>query len=201
MRTPSHRAGRVAVAAATPVAVIAAAALVWQSSYAAFSGSTRNSGNEWETGAVALTDDDAGSARFQVANMTPGDTETKCIKVTATTDVPGEVRGYAINPVASSRGLESHVLVTVRAGNGGGFGSCSGFVSQETVVPTASLAQLAAFNSYDAGLGGWDVTAGTSTRTYEITWSFDTTGMSQSAVDQLQGSSTGIDFQWELQSS
>jgi hypothetical protein len=42
------------------------------------------------------------------------------------------------------------------------------------------------------------VTAGTQSRTYQITWTFDTTGMTQEAVDQLQGQHVGIDVEWEL---
>jgi hypothetical protein len=105
MRRPTSAVGKTLVTVSTPIAVIAAAALIWQSSNAAFSGTTRNSGNAWSTGAVTLTDDDAGAARFQVGDMTPGDTGTKCIKVTASSTVPGEVRGYAINPVTSPQGL------------------------------------------------------------------------------------------------
>jgi len=202
MRTPSARAGKIAAAAATPVAILAASALVWQSSYAAFSGTTRNSGNDWATGAVSLTDDDAGSARFQVASMTPGQTDTKCIRVTATTSVDGNVRGYAVNPVVSAQGLENYVKVKVTSGNGGGFGTCDGYVEDHTVIPAGtSLKQLAQVDEYADGVGGWAVAPGTQSRTYAITWTFDTTGLTQAQVDQLQGAHTGIDFQWELQSS
>jgi hypothetical protein len=201
MKGPSSKVGRIAIAAAAPVAIVAAAALIWQSSYSAFTGTTRNSGNEWSTGSVALTDDDAGSARFQVEDMTPGDTETKCITVTATTSVPGTVKGYALNPVTSSAGLEDHIFVHVNFGTGGGFGSCTGFTSQNEIIPSMSLSTLAGYNSYASGAGGWNVSAGTSSRTYEVTWTFDTTGLTQSEIDQLQGARTGIDFQWELQSN
>lgn len=201
MKTPTTTTSRVALAAATPVAMLVCATMIWQSSHAAFSGSTRNSGNNWATGAVALTDDDTGTARFQVETMTPGDTGTKCIRVSTNSTVPGTVKGYVVNPVTSPQGLEDHVDVRVRYGTGGGFSSCDGFVSEGTSVPTTSLSALAAYNSYDTALGGWNVGAGTQSRTYEITWTFDTTGLTQAAVDQLQGARTGIDFQWELQST
>jgi hypothetical protein len=201
MRKFSGKSTKIVAAAATPLAVLAAAALIWQSSYAAFSGTTRNSGNDWATGSVTLTDDDAGSARFQVAGMVPGQTDTKCIKVTANASVPGVVKGYAVNPVPSSTTLEDHIKVTVQDGTGGGFGSCSGFTSAGTVIPVMSLRNLAAYNSYANGAGGWTVAAGTQSRTYQITYTFDTSGMTQSEIDGLQGSHTGIDFQWELQST
>lgn len=201
MRVPSTTTSKIIVTAATPVAMLAAAALIWQSSNAAFSGTTRNSGNNWATGAVSITDDDSGSARFQVETMTPGDTDTKCIKVTTNSSVPGTVKGYAVNPVTSPQDLEDYIWVTVRYGDGGGFGSCDGFTSLGTSIPHLNLTTLATFNSYESAVGGWDVAAGTHSRTYEITWHFDTTGLTQSQIDQLQGAKTGIDFQWELQSS
>jgi len=117
MRMPSGKFGTIATAAATPVAILAASALVWQSSYAAFTGTTRNSGNDWATGSVALTDDDAGSARLQVANMTPGQTDTKCITITASASGPGVVKAYLVNPVTSPQGLESRIKMTAGDGN------------------------------------------------------------------------------------
>jgi hypothetical protein len=192
---------RLAAALATPVAILAAAALVWQASYAAFSGETRNSGNSWSTGAVALTDDDGGSARFQAANMVPGATETKCIAVTVNASVPGVVKGYALNAQTSINGLENYVKISVRDGSGGGFGSCTGFTPSATLATDVSLAALATFNSFANGMGGWTVATGTHTRTYEITWTFDATGLTQNQLDQLQGDQTGIDFEWEMQSS
>jgi hypothetical protein len=200
MRTTS-KARKVMVALATPAAILGAAALVWHSSYAAFSGTTRNSGNNWSTGTVALTDDDAGSARFQVANMTPASTDTKCIKVTANASVPGTVKGYALNPVLSPQGLQDHVLITVKEGTGGTFADCTGFTSSSTLITDMSLTTLATHADFANGMGGWAVTAGTQTRTYQVTWRFDTVGMTQSELDSLQGTQTGIDIQWELQSS
>jgi hypothetical protein len=201
MNKPTLKLRKIATVIATPVAVLAAAALIWQSSYAAFSGTTRNSGNSWSTGSVALTDDDAGSARFQPVGMVPGDTDTRCITVTANATVPGVVKGYTLNPVLSPSGLQDHVLVAMKYGSGGGFGSCTGFVEAGVIFPATSLTTLAAFNSYTNGPGSWAVVAGTQSRTYQVTWTFDTTGMTQTQLDNLQNAQTGIDLQWELRSN
>jgi len=201
VKNPSRKSRRIGAAIATPIAIVAAAALIWQSSYSAFTGTTRNSGNNWATGSVALSDDDSGSARFQATGMVPGDHDTKCIKVTANATVPGVVKGYAVNPVLSPQGLQDHIKVSVREGSGGGFGSCADFASTGTIIPTMTLTALSAYSNYANGAGGWAVTAGTQSKTYEITWTFDTTGLTQSEIDQLQGAQTGIDFQWELQSN
>lgn len=201
MNQPSRNALKIGSAIATPVAILAAALLVWQSSYAAFSGTTRNSGNNWATGSVALTDDDSGAALFQAAGMVPGDTQTRCITVTANATVPGVVKGYAVNPVLSPSGLQDHVMVGMKYGTGGGFGSCTGFVEGGVLFPATSLTALAKYDSFATGAGGWAVTPGTQSRTYEITWTFATTGLTQTQLDNLQNAQTGIDLQWELQSS
>jgi hypothetical protein len=201
MRSPSTKMSKVVVALAAPLAMVAASAVIWQASNSAFSATTRNSGNNWSTGTVALTDDDAGSARFQVTNMLPGQTDSKCIKVTADVSVAGVVKGYALNAVPSPAGLENRIMVTVDEGNGATFASCTGFTSTGTVIPLMSLATLAGFTNYANGAGSWAVSPGVQSRTYKITWTFDTSGLTQAQLDQLQGASTGVDFQWELQSN
>jgi hypothetical protein len=204
MRKPSTRVRRVLAFAVAPVSVIAAAALISNASFAAFSSSTRNSGNNWRTGSVSLTDDDTGAARFTVVNMVPGQTETKCIKVTSFASVPGTVKFYLLNAVRSPQRLEEHINFNVAEGNGGGFGSCTGFVPVSVVGAGGTLAQgMDLTTSYASGAGNW-VTAGVSSgesRTYQITWTFDTTGLTQAALDGLQGASTGVDVQWEIQNN
>jgi hypothetical protein len=202
MRRPGKKLSRTAVWIASPLAILLAGGLVWQSSYAAFTATTRNSGNNWSTGQVTLTNDSAGTARFQVSNMLPGQTDTKCITVTANTTVPGVVKGYAVNPVTSSAGLENYIFVTVAEGTGGSFASCSGFTPASTVLSNVPLSTVYLANSYATGFGGWNVLGtGGETRSYEVTWTFNTTGLSQAALNALQGASTGLDFQWEFQSS
>ena len=201
MLKPSRRAQKIMAVATTPVAVVCAAAMVYQASYAAFTGQTRNSGNDWSTGSVNLTDDDNGLARLQVANMLPGDIARQCIKAAANASVPSTVKGYAVNPVPSTSGLENRVLVTIEDGTGGTFADCAGFTKENELIKDTSLANLAKANTYEAGIGGWTVAPGVSSKTYRMTWRFDTTGMTQAQIDQLQNSRTGIDMQWEMKSN
>ncbi|NPD03203.1 hypothetical protein HN031_00675 [Nocardioides sp. zg-1308] len=202
MKSPGTKTTQVLAIAATPLAIVALGASVYQASSAAFTGQTRNSGNEWATGSVKLTDDDNGAARFRVTNMLPGDTQTKCIVVTADASVPSTVKGYAINPVTSTAGLENKVLVTIDSGTGGSFADCNGFTAVGAPhVTNAPLSAIAQVNTFESGFGGWSVPAGVSSRTYRLTWKFDTTGMTQAQVDQMQGARTGIDMQWEMQSN
>jgi hypothetical protein len=204
VRRPSDRFLRTISLVSIPLAVLVGAGLVWHASYAAFSSSTRNGGNTWSTGTVTLTSDDAGAARFTVANMVPGQTDTKCIKVTATATVPGTVKLYLLNLIPSSQGLENYIKLQVTSGNSGSFASCAGYVAGPTLISNQSLAATsAAYNSYTNGVGAW-VTAGQPTgesMTYQFTWTFDTSGLTQAQLDTLQGARTGIDFGWELQNS
>jgi hypothetical protein len=184
---------------------VLAAGLVWQASYSAFSADTRNSGNSWSTGTVALTDDDGGSARFNVTNLAPNQTATACIKVTSTSTVFGPVRLYTMNAV-NTVGLAEYIKITVTQGDGGTFASCTGFVADSTgvIVNARTLAYMAAnYATYEAGVpvGGWTTTTSPESKTYQISYTFDSTGLLQAQLDALQGQHTGIDFEWEIQNA
>ncbi|WP_251151936.1 hypothetical protein [Cellulosimicrobium sp. Marseille-Q4280] len=202
MSVPSSRLRRASALAVVPVAVLAAGALVWQSSTAAFTATTRNAGNSWSTGQVVLTDDDAGRAGFTEANLVPGETGQRCIVVTSGSNVAGEVRAYMENLSTSAQGLENYIEFQVERGTGGSFESCDGFEPVPGALPPASLVDLVA-NNYDYATGGaaWETT-GTpgESMTYRGTWTFDTTGLTQQQVDALQGAQVSVDLVWELQS-
>ena len=69
------------------------------------------------------------------------------------------------------------------------------------IVANAPLSEVAKKNTFETALGGWDVAPGIGTRTYQIGWKFDTTGMTQAQIDQMQGAKTGIDIQWEMRTA
>ncbi|MFS0703171.1 hypothetical protein AB6N23_01480 [Cellulomonas sp. 179-A 9B4 NHS] len=203
MATPSRGVRRAVALAAAPVAVLAAGAMVWQSSTAAFTATTRNAGNSWSTGQVALTDDDAGRAGFSVTNLVPGQTGERCIVVTSNANVPGEVRSYVQNLSTSAQGLADHIRLRVERGTGGTFESCAGFTPAQPSLPAQPLSLLStAYNSFANGGQEWTTTGtpGEST-TYRGSWVFDTTGLTQQQVDALQGAQVSIDLVWELQSA
>jgi hypothetical protein len=204
MKNPTRRTGKVVTLIVMPLAVVLAGALVLQASYAAFSGETRNSGNSWSTGTVTLTNDSAGMARFTVPNMTPGQTQTACITVTANATVPGVVKGYTLNPITSTQGLENYIKFTADYGAGGSCASCTGFVSGGNLVTDVPLSTIMLANSYATGYGNWAIAGnvpGGESRTYRFTWTFDTTGLTQAQLDALQGAQTGVDLEWEMQST
>ncbi|MGY4645771.1 hypothetical protein [Cellulomonas sp. URHB0016] len=203
MTAPSRTARRVVALAAAPVAILAAGALVWQSSSAAFTSTTRDAGNAWSTGQVTLTDDDAGRAGFTVTNLVPGQTGERCLVVKSGATVPGEVRAYTQNVNSSNPLLADRIMFKVEKGTGGTFDSCAGFVADPGALPAQPLSTLATVNKdYASGGGRW-TTAGTpnETKVYRGSWSFDVTGLTQQQVDSLQNAQVTMDMVWELQST
>lgn len=203
VRSPSTRTRRIMSAVAIPAAVLLAAGMVWTASYAAFTDETRNSGNSWAAGQVTITDDDNGQARFTVSGMVPGDTQTACIKVTSNSTVPGLVKMYNVNAVNSGTGIADYVMLKVEQGTGGDFSSCTGFTASATIVDTMSLSDMnTTYDSYANGAGSW-ATTGTAgeTQSYRFTWTFDTTGLTEAEINALQGTHTGVDFEWEIQNT
>lgn len=183
--------------------------MVWQSSYAAFSADTRNAGNNWSTGTLTLNNDGNGTAMFQVTNVIPGQTGSKCIQVTSTSSVPGTVKLYLLNPVVSAAGLESHLRVTVQSGTGATYaGGCGGFVADSTPSQpiingaTTTLAQAeSTYTSYGTGAGAWVTTgAASESKSYKFVWSMDN-NLTQDQIDALQGARVGVDFEWEIQNN
>jgi hypothetical protein len=205
MRAPSTRTRKILLWGSGPVAVLLAGAMVWQASDAAFTAETHNSGNNWETGTISLTDDDGGAAMFAAANLTPGQTASRCIVVTANTSVAGTVRMY-INSLAAG-GLENNITVGVQEGAGSSFAAdptCNNFVPSDPAVvhavePIATT--FAAHHSYATGMLQWDKSTGVEAKTYKITWKFDTFALSEADVNALQGKNVQAEFEWELQNN
>jgi hypothetical protein len=192
---------RFATLAAGPLAILIAGGIVWQGSQAAFTSTTRNSGNSWSTGNVALTDDDRGSARFSVENLVPGQTGQKCLVVTSNSTVPGVVKLFQANLTESGQGLDSRIKLSIEEGSGGSFNDCTGFVASGPAPAFVALDQIPAVD-YSTGIHAW-TTTGTvgETRSYRANWTFDTTGMTQAQVDALQGATVHADIVWEFQST
>ena len=200
MHKPTARTRRLATLIVGPTAILVAGLLVWSGSGAAFTAQTRNSGNNWETGSVLLSDDDLGSAAFMVSGVIPGQTGSKCLVVTSESDVPGEVRVYL--DTLGAQGLENNITVSLQIGTGGSFADCTGFTAT-TTLPPLSLATIdAGINSFATGVLPW-ATTGTpgETHSYRATWKFDVTGLTQAQIDALQGKSASADVVWELQST
>lgn len=168
---------------------------VVQSSRATLSDTTDNAANAWAAGTLTLTDNDAGSAMFNVSNLSPSEVVTRCIQVTFTSSTtPGSVRLYG---VAGGTGLADWLDVTIEEGTGGGgapvnTANCTGFTPTGTIF-TGELDQFAIdHTSFATGAGAWAPAASPETITYRIT----TTVQNDQSVQGLNASAT---FTWEAQ--
>lgn len=198
-RRPSRRMLRLTSLLMAPAAVVASALVVAQASYSAYSATTVNPTSNWATGTVALHDDDANAAAFDVSGLAPGSTGTRCIAVTSTGTLGSSVKLYA-TAQGGTTNLASFIDLTITEGTGGSFGSCSGF------VPLAGGGQLyrgslAGFGTthtgYANGLGTWTPAGtGEETRTFRLTYTVD-----RQAPDTTQGGTASGSLTWEAQNS
>jgi predicted ribosomally synthesized peptide with SipW-like signal peptide len=63
--------------------------------WSAFSDTTSNEANSFESGSVTIGDDDSGSAMFSLTGMKPGDPAvSRCLDVTYTGTLDAQVRMY-----------------------------------------------------------------------------------------------------------
>jgi hypothetical protein len=187
---------RLVAAAAVPVAILASGALVWQSSYAAFSSTTSNPTSNWSAGTVALNDDDANTALFTASGLKPGSTGAKCITVTSTGTLPAVVKLYGTS-YATTNNLAGNINLTLEEGAGATASSCAGFTSSSTVYSGTLASFGTSKNGYSTGVGTWAPTGtGSDSKSYRVTYT-----LSSATPDTAQGGTAAMGFTWESQNS
>jgi hypothetical protein len=196
----THRRGAHSVIlAAVIVGLIISGCLVWGSSTAMFTATTANPSNSFAAGAVALSDDDTGLALFSVTNLHPGDSGSRCLRVTYTGDIQAIVRFYTT--ASSYTGtLGPYLTLTIEEGGAGTYANatCSNWTTG-TVVYTGLLSAFAATytnyttGAYNAG-GAWTPTTNGQFKVYRFAYQ-----LSASAPSSMQAASAGIGFTWEAQ--
>jgi hypothetical protein len=118
-----------------------------------FSATTQNSGNEISAGTIAITDNDAGSAMFNITNAKPGDTWTRCIKISYNGSLPADVKLYELGGGGQ---LSPYLTLKLEQGTQAEstFPSCTGFTPDGT-NGSGTIYQGPGFgsigNSYDTG--------------------------------------------------
>jgi hypothetical protein len=193
IRRPGVRAARAGFLAAPFVGLAVAVALVWQSSYAAFSATTDNGVNNWSAGSVALSDNDSTTAMFNATGLKPGDTGERCIQVTKTGSLAGTVKLYG-QGLTTTNGLSSELDLVVVQGTGTS-ADCSNFVAAGAGVYSGTLAGFTA-TTFATGYGDWAPAAGSSARAYKFMYTLKST-----APNTVQGGTAAITFVWEAQNS
>jgi predicted ribosomally synthesized peptide with SipW-like signal peptide len=95
---------------------------------AAFSDTSDNSGNAFQAGSVAITDNDSGDLMMSMSNAKPGASSSSCINVTYGGSLNAGVRLYG---TTTGTGLDQYLTLTVTRGSFGSsvpaFATCTGF--------------------------------------------------------------------------
>lgn len=165
---------------------------------ASFSAATQSNGNEIVTGTVNVGDNDNGTALYTATGVKPGDTVSRCIKVTYNGTLPAAMRMYASGTPGA---LAPYVDLTITQGTqaSSSFPSCTGFTADAGAPLFSGTLEAFELNrtGYASGIAttpgataNWDSGA---SRVYRI----DAT-LQSNAPDSVQGASTGShSFVWE----
>jgi hypothetical protein len=166
--------------------------------FGAFSATTSNAGNTITAGTVAIADNDAGAAMYSIAAAKPGESVSRCIKVTYTGSLDADVRIYTTSTIGS---LGQYVDLTITPGTQAtsSFPSCTGFTADAGgALYTGTLQNFGSTkSSYATGVADYP---GSGTRwaanesvVYQVTAT-----LQSSAPDTAQGLTTGSHtFTWE----
>ncbi|HET8738632.1 MAG TPA: hypothetical protein VFO17_02745 [Acidimicrobiia bacterium] len=193
---------RRAFRAATPLAaLLVAALLVWQGSNAAFSASTDNTANAWETGNMMLENNGGGTVfdlstngLFDENDLRPGNSGAKCITVESTGSLSGDLRIYRGSVTGSALAdiltitvdaVEVSAATNVAANCAGYTGGTGGALFNGTLNGMDDSYVAAAGTS--VALDG-----GTERVAYRIGWTV------QDAGNSLMDETTQADLVWEV---
>jgi hypothetical protein len=182
----------------TALCVGALGSLAAMGVFGAFSSTTTNAGNSITAGTVAIADNDAGAAMYSLSAAKPGESVTKCIKVTYTGSLDSDVRLYTPSSIGS---LGQYVELTITPGTQttSTFPSCTGFTPDSGgAIYSGTLQNFGTTkNSYANGVVDYPGT-GTKWATNEsVVYQFTAT-LQSSAPDAAQGLTTGAHtFTWE----
>lgn len=192
MRKMTRRLGRLSGLIAAGVAIVGTGSGVMAASYSAFSATTSNAANSWNTGSVVLNND-ASSAMFTGTNQQMGATGTQCIKVTSTGNLATTVKLYS-TAFSNTNSLGSHINLTINMGTGGSNASCTGFSGSAVYTGTLAGFNTAYPGAYASGLTTWSPTgSGSESKVFQFVWSYDSTAPQSSTATDT--------FTWEAQGS
>lgn len=190
------------IAGSVVVGLLGSGAMVWQTSQAAFSATTANGANNWNSGSVAIADDDSNGVMFNVSDIKPGDTGERCIVVTYNGSLAASVKLFGVT--SNNTTLANYVNLTVQRGTGSTYagsagGTCTGFTSSSTVFATNTLVNFGTTHSaFGSGAGTWTPTAGSpgQTTVYRFQWE-----LPSGVADAAQNKSATATFTWEAQNT
>lgn len=159
--------------------------------FSAFSATTENTNNQFATGSIALTDNDSGTALFNVSGADANDSFTRCIRVTyaSTGGLEATVRLYG---ATSGTGLDQYLTVDIDRADSGTQADCSDFSGTVGAVYDGTLQAFP--DSYAAGTA----TDGTWTNGKAVTYRIAVTVQNNNAAQGLNATQA---FTWEARST
>jgi Camelysin metallo-endopeptidase len=167
--------------------------------FSAFSSTSSNPGNEFQAGTVNIGDNDSGTAIYNSQNAAPGESVTKCIKVTYSGSLDADVKLYVADTVGS---LAQYVDLTIQPGNFPGAppaaNACTGFTADGAAIFNNTLQNFRTnHNSWATGLvdnpGSTTEWAAGNSVVYQITAS-----VQSGAPNSAQDTTTDVHaFTWE----
>jgi hypothetical protein len=170
--------------------------------FGVFSATTQNAGNEISTGTVAISDNDAGSALYNVTGAKPGDTVSRCIHTTYTGSLPANVHVYSTSTPGA---LAQYVDLTITKGTQAGsvFPDCTGFAADTGGVLFNGTLQGFEQNRTSFA-NGIDTNPGIQTSWLtgnSVVYKVDAT-LQLATPDASQGASSGVHaFVWEARNT
>jgi hypothetical protein len=178
------------------IGMLISAGLVWNSSSATFTATTANPNtNTWSAGSLSLADDDTGTTMFNTPNLKPGDTGTRCLRVTYSGSVASAIKLYTT--AASYTGtLGTYIDLTVHEGAAGTYAdpTCSNWTTG-TQIYTGTMANFnTTHTNYANGVSAWTPTTNADFKVYKFAYTLQT-----AAPNASQGTAAGIGFTWEAQ--
>jgi hypothetical protein len=198
MKRPTLGHARLVSVGTLVVGMIAAAAIVWQASYSAFTATTSNSDNSWTTGTVQLSNNaDSGKAMFDVTDLAPGESGSRCITVTYDGSLASTVKLYG-SEYRGDKALGQNLQLTVEQGTGGSSGSCTDFTADRTepIVDDTLADFVDAHANFGSGAGSWSPTgSGSESMTFKFSCA-----LPSDVSQNVQGETTKVDFIWEARS-
>ena len=111
---------------------------------AAYVATTTNPNNSVSAGSVEISDNDSDTALYSVSNRKPGDSVSKCIRVTYTGSLQSTVRFYR-SAFTGGTGLEPYLNLKLERADSGtvtDYATCAGFDSTPTTEYNGTLGAL-----------------------------------------------------------
>lgn len=165
--------------------------------FGAFSATTTNAGNTITAGTVTIGDNDAGAAMYSLTNAKPGESVTKCIKVTYTGNLDADVHLYTPSTIGS---LGQYIDLTITGGTqtSSTFPSCTGFTASGGALYTGTLAAFGTGkSSYATGVVDYPGAATKWVNNDSVVYQITAT-LQSGAPEAAQGLTTGAHtFTWE----